>query len=340
MSRSRSVVSAILVVALGLGSVPFAFADKAKAVELFNEAKKLMDTGKYTDACPKLEAAKGHDPSADGVVLRLAACYEKVGKWASAWSHYVESVSRAEKSGNKERLNVAKKGVVDTQAKLSRVTVKVAAGAKTTGFVVTWDGKDLAEGEWNSALPVDPGDHTLTANAPGFVQYSTTVTVGASAESKSVEVPKLTPQPSAAPSSAGSSVPSTSPSVVAQVPPTTGPVPTDKPSSKAPAIVALTTGSVLVLGGVATYMFGVRSARDDYFDTCAKQITPNCENDAGKSKVRLLEGISYGAIGLGLVGVGAGIYLLATGKSGEEKRATVAMAPTVGGAVVTLGGRF
>lgn len=182
LRSARPIVSAALALSLALGPFSFAHADKAKAVELFNDAKKLMDAGNPKDACPKLEAAKGHDPSADGIVLRLAACYEMTGKWASAWSHYVESVSRAEKSGNKERLAVAKKGVADTQGKLSRVTVKVAAGAKTTGFVVTWDGKDLAEGEWNSALPVDPGDHTLTASAPGFAQYSATVTVGASAE--------------------------------------------------------------------------------------------------------------------------------------------------------------
>lgn len=343
LHRARPLLSVTLALALGLGGmVPLALADKAKAVDLFNEGKKLMDAGKYTDACPKLEAAKANDPSLDGVVLRLAACYEKTGKWASAWSHYIESVSRAEKSGNKERLTLAKKGVADTQAKLSRVTVKVAVGAKVAGFEVKWDGKELIEGEWGSALPVDPGEHTLMASAPGHVSFSTTVTVGASAETKTVEVPKLTAQAgtvaSAAPSA--SVVPTTTATASAA---STTPSATvvDKPASKAPAIVALTTGSVLVLGGLATYGFGVRSARDDYFDTCAKQITPNCENDAGKSKVRLLEGISYGAMGLGLVGVGAGIYLLATGKSGEDGRgAVVHVAPTLGGATLSLAGRF
>ncbi len=332
MSRhARTVVCVALSLSLGLGPMTFAHADKAKAVELFNDAKKLMDAGKYTDACPKLEAAKGHDPSADGIVLRLAACYEKTGKWASAWSHYVESASRAEKSGNKERLTLAKKGVADTETKLSRVTVKVASGAKVPGFEVKWDGKDLTEGEWGSALPVDPGDHSLTATAPGHTAFSTTVTVGA--ESKAVEVPKLTPAataPSTAPVPAPTGAPTLAPTG------TSAPPVMDKPPSKAPAITALATGSVLVIGGIATYVFGVRSARDDYFDTCGKQTTPTCENDAGKSKVRLLEGISYGALGLGLLGAGTGIYLLARSNSSGDRtggvHTRVYINPLAGGA--------
>lgn len=123
-----------------------------------------------------------------------------------------------------------------------------------------------------------------------------------------------------------------------QVPPTTGPAPADRSPSKAPAVVALTTGSVLVLGGIATFVFGVRGARDDYFDTCAKQITPNCENDAGKSKVRLLEGISYGAIGLGIVGVGVGAYLLL--RPDAQSYSGVSISPSVGGARIVFLQRF
>jgi hypothetical protein len=44
---------------------------------------------------------------------------------------------------------------------------------------------------WNRALPVDGGTYTVTARARGATAWSTTVTVGAEADTKTVSIPKL-----------------------------------------------------------------------------------------------------------------------------------------------------
>lgn len=116
-----------------------------------------------------------------------------------------------------------------------------------------------------------------------------------------------------------------------------GAPPHDAPS-KTPAIVALTAGGVLVIGGVVSYVLA-RGARDDHFATCAEQTTPTCSDDAGVSKVRLFEGVAFGAWGLGAVALTTGTVLLLR-SSAPASSTTVGLAPTMGGVRFQLGGTF
>src|SRR5689334_22228130 len=60
--------------------------DKAAAAQvLFDEGMRLMSRGDAREACPKLAEAQRLDPGM-ATQFRLAECYEKTGRRASAWA--------------------------------------------------------------------------------------------------------------------------------------------------------------------------------------------------------------------------------------------------------------
>ncbi len=77
------------------------------------------------------------------------------------------------------------------EPKLSRLTVTVTMAH--AGLEVTRNGEPVAA--IGTALPIDPGTHTIAAQAPGYEIWSTTISVGESAQQETVTVPALTPKP-------------------------------------------------------------------------------------------------------------------------------------------------
>src|SRR4029077_16363436 len=102
--RSRR---AALAIALALATSTFvvgpALADtSSRADKLFEEAKTLVEKGRYDEACPKLEESQSLDPAV-GTQFNLADCYEPVGKTASANALFSEVARIAKLAGKFER---------------------------------------------------------------------------------------------------------------------------------------------------------------------------------------------------------------------------------------------
>ncbi|HYQ45112.1 MAG TPA: tetratricopeptide repeat protein [Polyangiaceae bacterium] len=173
--------------------------NQATAEALFGEGRSLAAKGRYAEACPKFEASQQLDPGL-GTVLNLADCYEKLGKTASAWAEYRDAIPLARASGSKVRLDLATSRAAALESHLSRLTIRASAAASSVhGLEIRRDGTAVLQAELDSALPVDPGPHTVEASAPGKQPWSTTVQIGADAPNAVVEVPALAETASAKP---------------------------------------------------------------------------------------------------------------------------------------------
>jgi serine/threonine-protein kinase len=147
----------------------------AAAEALFEEGVALSDKGQWPDACRKFEASQSLDVAV-GTLLRLADCYERVGRLASAWARFREARSLAQTQAMPDRERIAALRAEALDAKLARLTIKVPASIPA-GFEVTMDDTPVPRASWGSALPVDAGTANVTASAPGYLPFQRRVTV-------------------------------------------------------------------------------------------------------------------------------------------------------------------
>ena len=165
------------------------------AESLFQEGRKLVEAKKYSEACPKFLASHKLAP-ANGTLMNLADCYEKNGQLASAWARFHEAISLAQKLNRADREKTAR----DRADKLEPRLIKLTIVAKDRDPEVKLDGNPIDAAVLGTALPVDPGKHTVDASAKGKKPWSTTIEVSEKNKTPSLEIPALEDEPVASPS--------------------------------------------------------------------------------------------------------------------------------------------
>jgi hypothetical protein len=99
--------------------------------------------------------------------LNLADCYERVGKYASAWARFREASELAHARGD-DRQKVADAAVIAIEQRLPSLTVRVGAPESALPTLkVLVDGEPLDHSAFNRPTPVDPGEHFVLATAQG-----------------------------------------------------------------------------------------------------------------------------------------------------------------------------
>jgi hypothetical protein len=199
MSPWRSLRITIVASALCLTAATPSFAqsatDEATSRTLFEEARKLMDQGKFAEACPKLEEGQRLAPGI-GMKFNLAECYERSGKLASAWATFLDVASSARAAGQLEREKVARRRALALEPELLRLKVDVPQANKLEGLEVRRDGAMVGTGQWGTAIPADAGEHVITATAPGRKPLEVKVIVaGGAGYVANVEIPLLAIDP-------------------------------------------------------------------------------------------------------------------------------------------------
>lgn len=167
-------------------------ADRAAAQILFDEGRALMGEEKYEAACTKFAESFRLD-LAVGTQLNLAACYEKLGRTASAWIHFVEVASRAKKTGQDKRVEVAEEHAAALKERLSYLTVVVPQDLD--GLEIRRDGERIGKAQWGTAMPIDPGSHEVVARAPGKLPFKTRIAVKEEGSQLSVRIAPLADAP-------------------------------------------------------------------------------------------------------------------------------------------------
>lgn len=275
-------MAAVLVAsAVSVAGAGVAHADEPQAEALLKDGKKLMGAGKLGEACPKLEESQKLDPKST-TLLEVAICHEKQGKIATAWSEYIDVEGQARKEGKGKLEGDARARSKKLDPKLPRLTISVPKDVAVDGLDVQIDGVSIDKGDWGKSRPLDPGDHKLTASAPGRKAWEQTVSIK-TAEKKSVSVPALAEDKSGATPAPAATAPVGPVATTKEAPPPPPP-PEEKPKEpEGPAahkssglvIEASALGGLFLgfinetgLSGLETYDYTYNLSDGVYVDLC------------------------------------------------------------------------
>jgi serine/threonine-protein kinase len=326
-------------------------AQKAAAESLFDDGLKAMKSGHFSEACPKLEESERIDP-AIGTLLYLGECYEKIGRSASAWATFREAASAAQAQGETERTRVAAQRADRLQPSLSKLTLKVVPEtAQLASLRVTRDGVALAKTLFGVAIPVDPGKYHIVVSADGYQNHEAEIEVLANGDSKTLEIPVLTPSATVPPAAAGAVAATANPAGTnTQAAAAAAPAnPEHAASSGGNGLrtAAYVSGALGVVSlGIGTY-FGVKaiSKNNDAKDHCPAGNTCNDhEGEVLTNDAQSAATVSNITIAVGAVFVAAGVvlYLTSAPKAKAESSARLEMHPLVSRdlAGIGFGGAF
>jgi len=318
----RLLAGATIAASLGRASPSLADSTSDTAAQaLFDAAKGLMKTGDYASACPKLEESQRLQASG-GTLLFLGLCREGEGKTATAWTRFNDALSAARRDGRADREHSAQDHIATLMPKLTKLDVVVPEETRSLpGLEVRRDGELLPLALAGTPIPVDPGNHTVRATAPGMKAWESVVATAGEGATATVTVPALEREPTA---------------VVAITPVPVAPLPVPPPA-ELPAVppaadvgasnagstqrtIALLVGGAGVVGlGIGTY-FGVTalSKKSDANAQCPNGSTGLCNGGAVPlSQDAVNDGnISSIALGVGAAAViGAGVLWLTAPKA-------------------------
>jgi hypothetical protein len=261
--------------------------EKAEVRTLVNEAKKAMKDKRFADAEKALRRADGLDPSPQ-IKIDLAAALTEEGKLVEASGVLHRITDGTVVSPATKRLHdQVKKQLAAIEPRIPWIQIDIGgpmAGSATTSI----DGNDV---DAANEVPLDPGDHPISASADGFERASRTVTLREGAH-EHVHL-DLTP------------------TVKAPPPKVAG-------GSKAPAITLFALGGAGLIVGGGAGIAALLQAKDAKAQ-CTGNVCPS-SSAAAIDRSKLSGTISTIGFIAGGTLVGAGIVTLIVSSSGDTKK--------------------
>jgi serine/threonine-protein kinase len=308
--------------------------NKAAAQVLFERGRELVERNRFAEACPQFAESQRLDPGI-GTLLWLADCYENVGQMASAWMAFSQAATEAAERHD-ARETVARDRAGKLEASLAHLTVFVSPeAAAARDLQIHCDGVVLSSGNWGRPIPLDPGSHTITANAANGRLWWKTLELATGSSSTSITVPGLaertTPEPAAP-----------VPGVLAPSPVVTGPAsePASTPAGRSghtQRLAGIAIGSVGAASVLVGSIFSLR-AKAKYDDSNAGPCLPDNECTAAgfddrRSASSMATVATVAMSGGAALLVGAAAVYLAAPKDMPVK---VAVSATAGGGALAL----
>ena len=313
MSVSRIVSGALVASIVALATCVHADAevdkDKEKrALALYDEAKTLASAGDWASACPRLEESKKLVADMK-TVYRLAECYERIGKPASAWRNYREAAIAATKAGETAKARAALDRAAQLEPKLPKLNVTSQAGPTAELRI---DDVVIPPPWTDAPFPIDPGEHVVTVTAAEKKPFRASLTVPDDTSTSTLAVPALEDDVKVV-------APKPADDVAPIAAPRTSPM--------------RTVGLVMIGGGIVVTGIGgflALKARSKYHDADDHCPAAGCD-DVGFSETadaRSLGNVATVLVGAGLaIGV-TGVVLWATAPTSSDtttKTATTSM---------------
>lgn len=146
------------------------------ARELFREATADADAGRHAIALGKFQRVARIRESA-AVRFNVGQCEERLGRIASALASYELAVRRAQQEPRGEEIvRMARAASEPLRARSPRLTITTGA-TLPKDLTVLLDGAPVPSASFGVALPVDPGEHVVAADASGHAPRAWTVTL-------------------------------------------------------------------------------------------------------------------------------------------------------------------
>lgn len=146
----------------------------AQAEELFKQGRAALEQHDYVTACLRLSESNRIE-RAVGTLISLAECEEARQLFASAHQHWREAADFADAIQDRlDRAPYARKRAADIEPRVPRVTLRSPNNAPPS-LAVKLDDVTLERGSLDTALPMDPGKHTLITSAEGHEPTTLTI---------------------------------------------------------------------------------------------------------------------------------------------------------------------
>jgi hypothetical protein len=237
-----------------LAPLPLRADSKADAEALFEQGKALGEKGQWNEACPKFEASLKAE-AAIGTQYYLADCYERVGRLATAWANFAEAATKAKQTGQAAKAADCDKRANALKPRLSRLTIHVTTPT-LPGLEIRRGAELLQPGQWENAMPVDPGTVALSAKAPGKKPWTGSITIEGEGKAFEVTIPALDDAP-----------------VDTPPPPLAADAGSNGVSTK--TIGLITAGGGLVLTGVGAAFWAVASSKNSAAECDGDSVCAN-----------------------------------------------------------------
>ena len=175
-------------------------AELKKARSQFQRGIELEQASNWSEALQQFREVGGVRMTPQ-VRFHIAYCEEGLGRLVTALGGYELAQNEADQVGSDFKAEV-ETAVTSLRARIPKLFIERGAGADAAA--VQLDGVDLGASSVGVEVPLDPGPHAVTANAPGFINFNATV------ELKEREVTHVTlelqPEPTPTPDEQGQKV--------------------------------------------------------------------------------------------------------------------------------------
>lgn len=168
---SRTPLSLVVMLLLSLASATPLMAqdgpsasETALAREQFREGMAHAQAGRWPEAHAAFQRAYGlvRRPL---VLLNLASAEEQTGRLVESAEHYRQFLREVTSGREAQQRSVAEQGVARVEARIPRARFMLAGARSSDTYAL--DDKPIATAAMGTALPLDPGPHTLVVFSAG-----------------------------------------------------------------------------------------------------------------------------------------------------------------------------
>ena len=251
LGPAATLVAALAVTSVGRAASP---ADRAAAKQHLSQAEALKDKGRLAEACQHLEEVERLDPKLP-TLIELAECSEQVGHFVEARAQWTAARDRAKHDEKPQSRARAESRISAVEKRVAHLTLQLAPNSPA-GTQVLRDDVALDAASLGSALPTNPGDHTIVVKLAGHddAKYPVKLADGAnqtlaiaagpaSGAESAAAPPPSSPSPAAAP------ILTAAPTLSAAPTPSDSPAPTGWWSSQRTTGVILGAAGLVAVGG-------------------------------------------------------------------------------------------